>query len=98
MSRVEMDPIERRALVLCRMLPDGQNEQSEALKILSEINHALRGERNPRSSVSDLQAVVELAVSKGWLVSLDGRLSVTPSGRNRATRSRAGLGKRGRTL
>jgi hypothetical protein len=94
MSRVEMDPTERRALFLCRMLPEGRIEQPEALKTLSEINRTLRGERNPSKDVSDLQAVVELAVSKGWLVSLDGGLRVTPSGRNKATRSRAGIGKR----
>jgi hypothetical protein len=99
MPRNEIDPVERRAVQLCRLLSERPRPRAEALTLLAQINRPLPGDGRHRNSVvRDLDAVIDLALAHGWLTLLDGRLSVTPTGKAKGMRSRAGFGKRDRVL
>jgi hypothetical protein len=100
MGDLDINRPERLARWICKSLkPGSEIDISEVHRLLAEMDRrrahlSARWRQQVRMEVEDVPEAVRLALSKGWLVERQGRLSITHTGTELARRSRAGSRKR----
>jgi hypothetical protein len=91
---------ERLARWICKSLkPGAEIEIGEVHRLIAEMDRrrvhvSPTWRQQVRMEAMDVPEAVQLALSNGWLVERDGRLSITDAGAAFVRRSRAGVRKK----
>ena|SRR5690242_5858977 len=100
MGKQYIDRPERLARWICKSLkPGAEIELGEVYRLIARMERrrvhvSPTWQQQVQMEATDVPEAVQLALSNGWILERDGRLSITDDGAALARRSRAGLRKK----